>query len=316
MAYQETTGGSPEDVINKIGAFAASAGWTIATNSLNGSERVLVLRKSGDYVRLWCNATDIWITGHTGYDGSLPYNQQEGYAGRYAHCNVGAGPYTAVFLFGGNNPAEHIHVVIELAGGVFRHISFGQAEKLGDWTGGTYFDATYWHTAPNQMYQWTQWSNPLFDTRGGQTTNTGAMRCDAPQDGRESPSWAVFDGDNAFRVMTGLYGSQRSDNDGLGYLTTQVYDRNDPPFSGQITLGTIRADVIRSGGFYSPVGTFPNVRYLNMARFAPGQEITVGSDVWKVFPMCRKGQGSSSSSSPLYGQPYSDNHAYAFKKED
>ncbi len=315
MAYQETTGSSPEDIINKIASFASALGWTIETNNLAGSVRTLVLQKAGDHVRLWCNTTEIYITGHVGYDGELTYDQQPGYAGRYAQANLGAGPYTAVFLFGGMEPSDHVHVVIELAGGVFRHITFGEINKLGNWNGGTFFDATLWDQSADGTYRWTQKSSPIFDI-GTTSARRGALRCDVPGE-QSSPSWAGFDYGASFHTRTGLFrGDSSQYYSNASFLMTQVYDRNDPPFSGQITLGTIRADVIRSGGFYSPVGTFPNVRYLNMARFAPGQEITVGSDVWKVFPMCRKGAGSYSSSSPLYGQQYSDNHAYAFKKED
>lgn len=54
------------------------------------------------------------------------------------------------------------------------------------------------------------------------------------------------------------------------------------------------------------------MRYLNIANFAPGQEITIGTDTWKVFPMLRKGVGTGGN--PAGDIPYSDNHGYAFKK--
>ncbi len=309
MAYHETTGLDPQDVVNKIGNFAEAAGWVVETNNLTANVRTLVLQKSGDHIRLWNDSTSIFITGHIGYDGELTFDQQQGYAGRYAQANVGGGPYTKVFMFGGD---EYVHVVIEMAGGVFRHISFGEIDKLGEWEGGTYFDATYWSLSAPATYLWQSSSSPIFDAGSG-VDFVGALRCDIPQDGR-SDAWALFRHNAAFRAETGLYRGESNSASTPSYLTSQMYERNDPPFSGQIALGTIRADVLRNGGALSPAGVFPDVRYVNMARYSPGQEITVGSDVWKVFPMARKGVGSGTPSNPLYGQSFSHNHAYAFKK--
>lgn len=311
MAYQENTGNSPDDAIDKIATFAAANGWTIHTNTLAVSNRTLVLRKSGDYLQIWNedNAT-INITGFIGYDPLLTYSQQSGYAGVYAQASAGVGPYSQLYLLADTSPSEHVHVVIEAASGIVSHLSFGALDPLGIWTGGTYFDATWWDPTYFDAYKWRADSSPLFDCYGNPVF-VGAVRCDIPADGH-SNTWAPLDRDAAFRVRTGLYGATADSSDGHGYLTTQCYHRNDPPFSGQVTLGTVRCDVIRPGGFWSPIGTYPNVRYLNMARYVPGQEITVGAEVWKVFPMRRKGVGQSIDD-PAYF-PFSDEHAYAFKK--
>lgn len=313
MAYQETTGNSPDDVINKIATFAAAAGWTVIDNILAGSNRTLVLKKSGDYIQVWnTTATDIFVTGYIGYVPGTAHNLQSGYAGSTAQTNLGAGPYTNVFMFSESLPSDHVHVVIETAGGIFKHLSFGGLAKLGAWTGGTYFDASYWATAISQGYVWQPSSSGLFDTdrRSLAVTSRGAIRCDIPADGQAN-TWATMYWSTAFHVLTGLSAGSALQIDGRTRLTEQFYKRNAPPFSGQIALGTIRADVTRPGGFYSPLGSFPNIRYLDMARFAPGQEITIGSDTWKVFPMIRKGAGVFNTPG---GTPYSDNHGYAFKK--
>lgn len=307
MAYQETTGNSPDDVISKIATFAAAAGWTVVGNALVGSNRTLTLQKGGDYVWVWNSDTsNIRITGSIEYNAGLAVTAQVGYAGNYAEANVGVGAYTNVFMFSGSAPSDHVHVVIEMAGGVFRHISFGTLDKLGAWTGGTYFDAVTWTASDTSENSWDTFSHGMFDSNSANQTRYGGVRCDIPADARAN-AWALFRSNAAYRAVTGLWGGSGNNGGGAGYLTTQFYSRNNAPFSGQVTLGAIRVDVQRPGGFWSPAGVVPNVRYLNMARFAPGQEITVGSDTWKVFPMVRKGTGPN-------GQPYSANHAYAFKK--
>ena len=312
MAYQENTGADPADVIDKIATFAAANGWTVHANSLSGSNRTLVLRKGGDYVQLWNDdTTSIRVTGFIGYAAGTAYNLQAGYAGTVARAHVGAGPFTQVYLFADTAPSDHVHVVIEGANGIFSHISFGQVDKLGTWTGGTYFDATWWSQSYFQAYYWTEYSHPLFDSAHAHDGFRGAVRCDIPADAR-ADAWAVMDEDLAYKLRTGLSGGNGNQSTGEGFLTTQCYNRNAAPFSGQVTLGTIRFDVSRDGGFFSPAGMFPNVRYLTMERYTPGQEITVESDTWKVFPMRRKGVGQSNTD-PQYW-PFSNNHAFAFKK--
>jgi hypothetical protein len=74
-----------------------------------------------------------------------------------------------------------------------------------------------------------------------------------------------------------------------------------------VVLVPIQNFVYRLGGSYSPVGVFPNVRYLTMARFSPGEELSISGDTWKIFPFVRQG-------SPGGTEPYSANHAVAFKK--
>ena len=36
------------------------------------------------------------------------------------------------------------------------------------------------------------------------------------------------------------------------------------------------------------LGYLPNVRGLNIRNFTPGQEVTVGSDTWVMFPLSSK----------------------------
>ena len=193
MAYQENTGASPADVIDKIATFAAANGWTVHTNSLSGSNRTLVLSKGGDYVQLWNDdTTSIRVTGFISYVPGTAYNLQAGYAGTVARAHVGVGPYTQIYLFADNAPADHVHVVIEGTNGIFSHISIGRVEKLGTWTGGTYFDATWWSQTYWQAYQWTDYSHPIFDSSESRDGFRGAVRCDIPADSRVD-SWAVLD---------------------------------------------------------------------------------------------------------------------------
>ena len=69
--------------------------------------------------------------------------------------------------------------------------------------------------------------------------------------------------------------------------------------------------VNRVGDYWSRIGRFPNVRFCSTAKFAPGDEVTIGSDAWKVFPMVRKFTLTLAGES---NPAHSTNFAYAYKK--
>lgn len=312
MAYAELTATSPDDVIDKIATFASSNGWTIHRNNLVSTNRTLTLSKGTDYIHVYnTNNTDVYLLISVGYDGALAPSAQPNPSGS-AVTNLLAGPYTKLYLFADSSPSNYIHVAVETSGGIFRHMSFGMMDKLGTWTGGTYVDGTYWRLDGQVAYHWEQQHSALFCSSSYYPyTICGSIRCDIAEDSVTN-GFARLSERFSYRAYTGLFGNQSNSSNGDGYLTTQFYNRNAAPFSSQVTLGTILADVSRTGGFWSTLGAFPNVRYLNIANFAPGQEITIGTDTWKVFPMLRKGVGTSGS--PAGDIPYSDNHGYAFKK--
>jgi hypothetical protein len=305
MAYQEiTTAANPADVINGIAVFAGANGWTVERNNLSGSNRTVTLKRAeSDYVHLWnTNTSELRVIGSVDYAaGSTPDTQTN--RGFEANANLGAGPYTKVFLFADSAPAPHIHIVVEVSAGIFRTISLGVLEKTGAYTGGTYYDATRWTVDVNGV-SWNSVQHACFEYNRGSVGFSGSIRVDIPADSRTN-AWANTTG---YPFYNGLAYAISDQPSGLGALTTLAYNRNQAPFSGNVLLAPIQNYVLRVGGLYSPIGTFPNVRYLRMDRFSPGEEITIGTDTWKIFPFVRQGVSVASAT------PYSAQHAYAFKK--
>jgi len=41
-------------------------------------------------------------------------------------------------------------------------------------------------------------------------------------------------------------------------------------------------------GTWTLLGEFPDVRFLNISNFNPGEELILGTDVWKIFPLWNK----------------------------
>ena len=310
MAYAENVASSPDDLIDKISTFAVSAGWTEDRNALVGSNRTVTLHKGGDYIHLWNDSdSSVRVIGSIGYDsGEVPLSQTL-VAENQCVAPIGVGPYTKVYMFADNSPAEHVHVVIEATAGVFFHLSFGLLDKFGTYTGGTYFDASYWpHTSPASQTYTGHWNKAIFDstTAPGYTAGTLPfnVRVDIPADSL-SNNWFAARSDATNKAVSGLNGSQP----GPSPVLNTAYSRNSATFSGQILLHPIQVVVERDGGLWSSVGEFPNVRVTNIERYNPADEITIGSDTWKLFPFVRKG-----SSTNTLTEAYSQNRGYAYKK--
>lgn len=323
MAYLETTADSPEDLIDVIVTFAQANGWTVDGNTIDGSLRTAAIHRSGDIVMLYNeNTTSLVLRGCTAYNPANPPASQTNVSNP-TPCNLGAGPYSTVYLFTDTTPAEHVYAVVQTTGGIYYHIALGMLEKFGTYTGGTFFDSLYWkRTTASQVFRWGSQHSALFDYGLGVDGSTdplrcGNIRCDIPADGITN-AWAQMgrsftEPSTAHRVRSGLYSGLTENTNGASWLTTHAYTRNAAPFSAQVMLGTIRFDVYRDGvtPHWSPIGTVPNLRYLNMQRYSAGQEISVGGDTWKVFPMIRYGVGSDTG---VADNPWSDYHGYAYKK--
>lgn len=311
MSYAENVASSPDDLVDKISTFAQAAGWTEDRNDLVTTNRTVTLHKGGDYIHLWNdNDSGVKVIGSIGYDsGEVPTNQTLG-ANNPCIAPIGVGPYTKVYMFADNSPAEHVHVVIEATAGVFFHLSFGLLDKFGSYTGGTYFDASYWpHSSPTSQTYNGFHNKAIFDSTSLLTFTAGQVPCnvrlDIAADGL-SNSWFHANSLATNRLFTSLYGTQVGPD---SPAMNAAYYRNSATFSGQVLLQPIQVAAIRTGGLWSPIGEFPNVRVTNMERYNPADEITIGSDVWKIFPFVRKG-----SSANFTTEAYSQNRAFAYKK--
>lgn len=311
MAYAENVASSPDDLVDKIATFAVSAGWTEDRNDLDGTNRTVTLHKGGDYVHLWNdNDSGVKVIGSIGYDSEEVPLLQTLVAENQCIAPIGVGPYTKIYMFADNSPAEHVHVVIEATAGVFFHLSFGMLNKFGAYTGGTYFDASYWpHSSPASQTYTGHWNKAIFDYTLNNAYSAGAVpgnvRIDIPADSLAN-NWFVSSAAATNRIYSGLNGSAAA---AVSPVLSTAYSRNSATFSGQVLLHPIQVVAERDGGLWSPVGEFPNVRVTNIERYNPADEITIGSDTWKLFPFVRKG-----SSANTLTEAYSGNRGYAYKK--
>lgn len=308
MAYQLTNATNIEDLIDKIADFAVTAGWTERRNDLSGSSRTLTLQKSGDNIHIYnSDTTYLRVNASVGYDDALAGNAQPNQAVSNVASNVGTGPFPNVFLFSDNSPAEYIHAVIEIASGIFRMVSFGELVKTGAYTGGTYFEASGFDATSSENNMASSEHHRMFDNGTGFSNpfGGGGVRCDV--DG-ETNYFAPFRrlADFATPCASGGFWGELSTGADRGYRTREFYYKSINTVFGITPLAPVLIRVERDDGYWSDIGEVPGLRFMNMSRFAPGDEFTIGSDTWKVFPWLRKGN--------VEGQPYSQDLAFAFLK--
>lgn len=338
MAYQEIVApAAPQNVVDALRVFAEANGWTVMRNTLVGNNRTVTLKRpETDYVHIYNSTTDnIRLRGSIDYDGGIAPDATAGRSGR-AESNIGTGPYVKLYMFAGAAPSAHVYFVVEsAAGATYYHGAFGMVEKLDAWTGGTFIDCSFWPLGPTNanVFRYENGGastvHALFGTdfRTNATpadlTGVGGVRCDIPEDSRVN-TWAGFT-----RVNGGLHNGVTSLVDfavcsGVNYsygadalsaqpsnLTYGAFYNDDNVFSNRSVFRPIELAVVRIGGYLSPIGRAPNVRFCNISKFTDTQEITIGSDVWKVFPMVRRGTGALAPPNHTAG---SENFGYAYKK--
>ncbi len=314
MAYQEVLApASAAAVIDAIRSFAAANGWTVERNNLVGSLRTLTLSRAGlDYVHIYNPTTaELRILGSIDYaSGTAPEATTR--RSKFSAVNMsGIGPYTKMFMFAGATPSPYLHVVIELAtAGVYRHISFGMIEKWEAFTGGTYTAASNWNSSGSSQAPGYNGNNhALFgrDNTSSGSTQGDSVRCDFAADSRTDAWFSITNNQGELSAAAGIISNQTD-------LTAIVNNCDENVFSNRSILHPTDLKINRVGNYWSRIGRFPNVRFCSIFKYTPADEITIGSDIWKIFPMCRKFTPNLNTAFPVY-DAHSNYYAYAYKKE-
>lgn len=303
MAYQNVPVSDGYQVVQQIANFAQTTGWTLH----RGSEQVdprgvtyyeITLSATGysGYVTL-AGYLDggVTLNGHRGYDSAKrwweqpdqyysgydndgdPFNDQDE---RYTHCfcDIRVNPTLSVHLFAGMSPTPYVYVAVEMEPGYYRHIVIGHFEKFGTSLGGLFFDVSSLYSASYGSYPGRHRAPFLYNTFTYVYGNAGGFDAQSV-DG--SPSWVkLCNGTPAGYLVGGHWGSE---------LDT-IFKCSPIQFNSRTPLVT--PFVWASSGGYVPYGTPPAFRYVSMEYYEAGDEVTIGTDTWKVFPWARRKTGA------------------------
>ena len=256
------------------------------------------------------------------------------------------GPYIGWFLFADPTVSDHIHVVVQISAEVYKHFSLGFVDKKGLTHAGVAYVTTcptpsfrttsVFNGASNGQHNWPGNHHLPFQSwsdRAGAIHSAGSYEEAPPILLKNSDAWpALWLGPVASKNGSGtLFGTSLTLNQaGTAYqpsvwpafhspprLLHQVVQAEPAPYSNTLPLFHLpcfrlhynSADPDSRRICY--VGDFPNVRACNMTNLAPGQEITVDTDDYKVFPVTRQEQWANSR---LFDAPTSGQFAIAYKK--
>lgn len=233
---------------------------------------------------------------------------------------------TALHLFGELHGDEDdaggtfIAGVIEYGFNLYRHIYLGYVEKITPFGGGEVITGSSQgvNTLAASSDIWTHItygeSKLPFSAVNSNSSENGGLHIDHP--GASQP-WYTFNTGtnpgntieasistaNRNRVVIGGY----RDSINSGYLTAAQ-----SPYSGAQISVPINLYIGRGEGsqqLFQPVGAPAGVRMVNMENLEPGAQITIGSSVWRVFPIFAKSDDDTLISAGALGA--SSNYRFA-----
>ncbi|WP_394131903.1 hypothetical protein [Marinobacter nauticus] len=320
MAYQNIPVSNGYQVVQQIANFASSIGWTVHRNEDRPADptfRLVTLSAGGIYVTIIGDSLTILMNGHRGIDMSADWDRQpDQYAyydgdGTYdndpeerysrALTRLRVNPLTSVHLFGAMTPTPYLYAAIELEPGFYRHIAIGHFETFGNLTGGTFWDTSGPSNDDYASFQDYHRVPFLHNQQASTGQAFGGFDCQAA-DG--SPHFYSF-AQNSRQPWPagGCWGSEVN-----SFLVA-----NPIQFNGRTALLTPLVWATANG--YRPVGTPPAFKYLVLDYFETGDEFTIGSETWKVFPWARRKTETRDS---LYSDAPSDEatgmYGIAYKK--
>lgn len=239
---------------------------------------------------------------------------------------------TSLYAYHLFSNGDFVHVVIEETPGRFRHLSFGFINKYGAFAGGQYLTAgcpiESFTTTPNAF-------NSVNHTIPFGANGQGPSRVSLATYGypgtyvrADIDGWTV-----GWRLLTtGYWDTANLDvcgcasyanvtNNRAGYISggPQVtlhtlahdlaYHCSPQSYNGLAPMLPCYAGVNRTPyiGTWTLLGEFPDVRFLNISNFNPGDELVLGTEVWKIFPLWNKAY-------TLGAEPISYDYGLAYRK--
>ena len=299
MAYQTGTSTGPAELVDKIRAFAAGMGWSVdfngARTDVGFTGRVVILSSGALSCAFFTDdaaggSTDPgpYVGAYTfrgAYSSGLNPMAQAGKSSGTS-CNKMAGPYQSYWLVGGST---YLHCVVELSAGLFRHIGAGLL------TTGAYNYALRWYSDVSYINSYTSSAHRVpWDDRGSQPSTE--IHADA--DGASPVVMQMRESANSTQATGGWRGASDAG------LIQPLIDCGLSTLTGRAILSPLIVAGARQGGFRSILGAPRDLRLVRMDNLAPGDTITLGSDTWRCFPVCRKNGVSGQENSGPYGYAY------------
>lgn len=318
MAYETGTSSSVNDLLDKFRLFAIAQGWTVNRWATVGSGRELCIQKGSAYFnfRSYSNETalingssqsgkyGVAVNGSDGYAGGNAWDRQPGYPQRQtggasdqAHAwmplVITTGPFPAYHFFAPDS--KTLFAEVEVSTGVFQRFGCGTLDLFNPAApgGGRFFYSTGGShpattTGPSTWLgshvDDSNYALELVPFRSAEYNSTSTGLCGSfvrvQHDSFDNWAWSS----RSFSTQMTASICQ-----GGGVHDRVIRDLSPSPLNGVGLLLPNVVSVNRNNEFLNPIGVIPGMRYMDMTAYLPGDEFTLGSDTWKVFPWYSKG---------------------------
>lgn len=244
----------------------------------------------GDYGQVYYSEiTGIAMYGSTGYNASNDWDEQTGYPESTTSKTTGicinyvSGSFSYYFFA----TTDMVTVCVEYQSGKYQWLCFGQVQKFGTFTGGQFFAGSGDSYATAYAYKPVFLSHSAIDSTYGYI---GACRVDADS----KNTWRCFQsmrgGDNTQTLKerlrsSSIYGIYNYNSNSCNTFCSRLFQCSPNSFNGVSVFIPIYFFAERSDETFSPIGYLDGIRQVNMLYKNVGDEITLGSDTWKLLPI-------------------------------
>lgn len=336
MTYATGTATDLEDLLSKLDTFAQTThgGWSsIYSPNPDTTNRWFELKKgslsfsmrypsgitAGDSVSVHHatgSSSSATAPGAHTADSGNGYNVGTGgtsanFLSERCVSQIGNGPFPSYHFFADDTaPNDYIHVVVEVSSNVFRHFGMGTLVKYGDnWTGGEYVYGHHQDQATNTGPLDVN-TQLLLDGIGstGDRVRAATVRIASGLPNQGAAVWGVSAAvaqanlltDTAGNIRQQIHGGYRSGLEAVGF--GGVIGNSSSGLVPLLTIPAYYRDPSNPRVYL--LGYMPDVRFLNIRNFAPAEEVTVGSDVWVMFPQALKTEAGVANRSYFSGVAY------------
>lgn len=231
------------------------------------------------------------------------------------------------WAFAGTSPVEYVYVVVEVTAGEYVHFQFGELQKFNDWTGGAFACGYRWPTSTGSAPAVQPLNSQLLDgyTRGtAHQVYFSSVNAEGLPNQVANGMWALACSPEQYYLYS--MGTDRQNNDGVTADTaravfqggfrqsieaSQYGNYGASPLTGFVAgypITCVYLDTVPAiDDWYGPMGVMDGVLGTNTGQFVGGEDITIGSVVWTIFPTKRKGAGNESGSSANQAIMYRNN---------
>lgn len=319
MAYETGTSSSVVDLLDKFRLFAIAQGWTANRWATVGSGRELCIQKGAAYFnfRAWNNETmlvngssssskyGITLNGSDGYSGAAAWDRQPGYpvrgstsGGDQAHVLfplvITTGPFPAYHFFAPDS--KTLFAEVEISTGIFLRFGCGSLDLFNPAApgGGRFCYSTGGAHVTNSTST-SSWLGADADSpysamelvpfRGADYSFSNSGYSFGSMVRAAFGSFDNWAGSGRTVTTTGLQMACQ----GGGVHDKVLRDYSPNPLNG---IGLLLPNIVSlniGDEYLSPIGVIPGMRFMDMTNYLPGDEFTIGSDTWKVFPWYAKG---------------------------